>query len=71
MLLIISAIIIISTPIIFCKALDELLIAPQMSRPLEEPQYWGTGDRYLVGDLITEDQLEEMRKKVNSKNSKF
>lgn len=70
MLLIISAIIIIVTPIIFCKALDELSIGQQMSRPLE-PQYWGTGDRYLVGDFITEEQLEEMRRKVNSKNSKF
>ena len=69
MLLIISAIIIIVTPIVFCKAVDELKI-PQMPEPLA-PQYWATGTRYLVGDFITDEGLEEMRAKVNSRKSKF
>lgn len=69
MLLIIAAIIIIVTPIVFCKKIDELPVT-QMSGALA-PQYWGTGDRYLVGDFITENELEKMRTMVNSKNSKF
>lgn len=69
MLLIIAAIIIIVTPIVFCKAVDELTI-PKMSGPLP-PQYWATGTRYLVGDFITDEELEEMRAKVNSRKSKF
>ncbi|MBQ2835710.1 MAG: hypothetical protein IJE68_02600 [Clostridia bacterium] len=69
MLLIIAAIIIIVTPIVFCKKIDELSIT-QMSGALA-PQYWGTGSRYLVGDFITEDDFENIRTKVNSKNSKF
>lgn len=67
--LIIAVIIIIGTVIVFCKATNEISTTP-VSGALA-PEYWGTGDRYLVGDFITEDELEEMRKKVNSKDSKF
>lgn len=69
MLLIIAAIMIIVTPIAFCKAVDELE-TKQMPGPLA-PQYWGTGTRWLQGDFINEGELEEMRKKVNSRKSKF
>lgn len=67
--LIIAVIIIIGTAIVFCKATNEILTTP-ITGALA-PKYWGTGTRYLVGDFITEDELEEMRKKVNSKDSKF
>ena len=67
--LIIAVIIIIGTAILFSKAINEISTTP-VSGALA-PEYWGTGTRWLVGDFITEHELEEMRKKVNSKDSKF
>ena len=67
--LIIAAIIIIVTAIGFCKATNEIQTTPVTGALA--PEYWGTGTRWLQGDFINEDELEEMRKKVNSKDSKF
>ena len=64
MLLIIGTIIIIVTNVVFCKKIDELSM-------IEDCSSWGTGARYLVGDFVTESELEEMRTKVNSPKSKF
>lgn len=69
MKLIIAVIIIIGTAIGFSKAINEISTT-QMTGALA-PEYWGTGTRWLQGDFITENELKEMRKKVNSKKSKF
>lgn len=69
MKLIIAVIIMIVTSIVFCKETIEISTTPVTGALA--PEYWGTGTRWLVGDFITEDELEEMRKKVNSKDSKF
>lgn len=67
--LIFAAIIIIGTAISFCKATNEISTIPVTGALA--PEYWGTGTRWLQGDFINDDELEEMRKKVNSKDSKF
>lgn len=69
MLLIFSTILIIATPIVFNKAINKLPVTPIPGAL--PPEYWGTGTRWLQGDFIGEDGLEEMRKKVNNPNSKF
>ena len=69
MLLILSAILIIATPIVFNKAVNNLSATP-ISGALP-PEYWGTGTRWLQGDFIGEDDFEEIRKKVNNPKSKF
>lgn len=69
MLLIFSTILIISTLIVFNKAINKLPVTPIPGAL--PPEYLGTGTRWLQGDFIGEDVLEEMRKKVNNPNSKF
>lgn len=69
MLLIIAVIIIIGTAIGFYKAINKITTTPVAGA--RTPEYWGTGTRWVVGDFIMEDEFEKMRKKVNSKDSKF
>ena len=69
MLLIISAIII-GTAFVFNKKVRDEFPMMQNFSTLD-PKYWGTGDRYLVGDFITEYEFEKMKAKINSRNSKF
>ena len=68
MLLIIAASLIIVTPMVFSKKVDRL---PMPVSGILPPEKWGTGDRYLLGDYITEDEVEKIRKKLNSVKSKF
>lgn len=67
--LIIAVVIMIVTTIVFCKETNEISTTPVTGALASE--YWGQVLDGWWGIFITEDELEKMRKKVNSKDSKF
>ena len=68
-LIIMVIVITVGTAIVLFQETDEILPTPLPQA--SAPEYWATGDRYLGGKFIIENELEEMRTRLNSTNSKF